>query len=166
MRVEEGYVYDDWTLSEKSRSKMAAKWPELDLPWIDLAAKAFASAWANKGSNRDGFVDWRDDIRAVSFASAKLLQALHGCAFPARHSLGRLKSGNAQTALYEHSVAVVTAFIDATGQLAKATEDVDARSLPHPMPELIIASTAASICGPTVGQKLQYGPSFSDHHDA
>ncbi len=135
---EAGYVYDDWTLSETSRSKMIGKWPALDLPWIDLAAKQFASAWSQNGSNRGGFVGWRDDIKAVSSASAKLLKALQGCAFPARHSFGMLKSGNAETALYEHSVAVVTALIDATGQLAKATEDVDARRLPHPMPELII----------------------------
>jgi hypothetical protein len=73
-----------------------------------------------EGLEQDGFVSWREDIGAVSFASAKLLKALEGCAFPARYSLGRLKTGNAETALYEHAVAVVTALIDATGQLAKA----------------------------------------------
>jgi hypothetical protein len=62
---EPGYVYDDWSLTAKSRAKMVARWPTLDLACVDLAAKEFASAWASKGSNIDGFVGWREISKRV-----------------------------------------------------------------------------------------------------
>lgn len=135
---DDGYVYDDWSLNEAARAKMLSKWPALDLAWVDLAAKEFASAWAKKGSNKDGFVGWREDIKGVLFAASKLLKALKGCAFPAQYTLGRHNFGGTEVALYDHALTTVAALIDATNQLKCSAQGIDARNLPHPMPELII----------------------------
>lgn len=135
---ESGWVYDDWRLSAASREKMKADWPTLDLAWVDLAARAFESAWSQKDSNENGFVGWREDIDSVAYASAKLLKALEGCAFPAQHSLGTMPRENGETALYDKSVEIVAALINATKQLQSNVDGMDARKLSHPMPELII----------------------------
>lgn len=131
---EHGYIYDDWHLTEASRAKMLAKWPELDLPWIDIAAKKYASTRNAEGSARNGFVDWRDDVEDVSAASAKLLKVLHRCAPPARHSLGASKSS---VSLYDFSVAIVSALKEQADILAASAAGVDARKLSHPLPTLI-----------------------------
>jgi len=135
---ESGWIYDDWRLSAASREKMNAIWPTLDLPCLDLAARAFESAWLQKDSNKNGFVGWREDIDSVASASAKLLKALESCAFPAQYSLGTMPGKNGGAALYDQSVEIVAALVQATDQLKLQSADVDARTLSHPMPELII----------------------------
>lgn len=134
----DGWVYTTWRLTEASRHKMIAAWPELDLPWVDLAAREFEVAWANKGSNREGFVGWRDDIESLSAASAKLLRILQSCEFPARHSLGTWERESGSVSLCESSVELVEALVAETDRLKQLSSGVDARSLPHPMPDLII----------------------------
>ncbi|GAA4045318.1 hypothetical protein [Parerythrobacter jejuensis] len=134
----DGWVYTTWRLTKVSRDKMIAAWPELDLPWVDLAAREFEVAWANKGSNREGFVGWRDDIESLSAASARLLKVLQSCAFPARHSLGTLERESGSASLYESSVELVEALVAETDRFKQLSSGMDARSLPHPMPGLII----------------------------
>ncbi|UOR15833.1 hypothetical protein [Qipengyuania aquimaris] len=135
---EEGWAYENWRLSAESREKILAAWPELDLPWIDLAAREFEAAWSRKGSNREGFVGWREDIEKLSNASERLLKALEDCATPARHSLGTLAGAAGEETLYGRAVGTVGALVAETGRLKQLAAGVDARSLPHPMPDLII----------------------------
>lgn len=134
----DGWVYETWRLTEASREKMLVAWPELDLPWVDLAAREFEIAWFNKGSNREGFVGWREDIESLSSASQKLLKVLQRCAFPARHSLGTLTSKVGSASLHETSIELISALVAETERLKKASIGVDARSFPHPMTDLVI----------------------------
>lgn len=135
---EDGWQYSRWRLSAASREKMQVAWPELDLPWVDLAAKEFEAAWSRKASNKEGFVGWREDIESLSSASAKLLKILQASATTARLSLGKLESAKGEVALYDQAVETVGALAAETDNLKRLTADVDARSLPHPMPDLII----------------------------
>lgn len=135
---EDGWVYETWRLTEASREKMLVAWPELDLPWVDLAAREFEIAWINKGSNKEGFVGWREDIESLSSASRKLLKVLQGCAFPARYSLGTLTSKAGSASLHETSLELMSALVAETERLKKASKGVDARSFPHPMTDLVI----------------------------
>jgi len=110
----------------------------LDLPWVDLAAKEFDAAWSRRGSNGEGFVGWREDIESLSLASAKMLKALRASATPARLSLGTLESPKGQVAFYDQAIETVGALFAETDRLKRLAADVDARSLPHPMPDLVI----------------------------
>jgi len=135
---DDGWGYSDWRLTAQAREKIKARWPDLDLPWVDFAAREFEAAWLNKGSNREGFVGWREDIESLSTASHKLLKALENSALPARHSLGTRGDGPEPTSLYEESVEIVRALAAVTDRARKRAENVDARQLTHPMPDLII----------------------------
>lgn len=135
---EDGWAYPHWRLTEASRARMLARWPELDLPWIDLAAREFEAAWSRKGSNREGFVGWREDMESLSAASAKLLGALEACAPPARYALGAVEGAAGEEALYEQAVRTVTALAAASGRNRELAAQVDARSLKHPLPDLVI----------------------------
>lgn len=135
---DDGWVYSDWRLTASVRDKMTAHWPELDLPWVDLAAREFEAAWLSKGSNRERFVGWREDIESLSVASHKLLKVLEDCALPARHFLGTRGDGPEQTSLYAESVELVRALVALTDRARSRADNVDARRLTHPMPDLII----------------------------
>lgn len=133
-----GYVYDDWRISGTAREKMIALWPELDLTWVDLAAREFESAWSKRGSNRDGFVGWRDDITSVATAAKRLRKALEASRVPARHSLGDHEASAGSASLHERASEMVEALITRTDELSSYASGVDARSLPHPMPDLVV----------------------------
>lgn len=135
---EDGWVHTHWRLSEASRARLLERWPELDLPWVDLAAREFEAAWSRKGSNREGFVGWREDMESLSSASAKLLRALEACAAPARHSLGVIGDAAGDGSLYDRAVTTVSALAAASARNRELAADVDARSLPHPLSDLII----------------------------
>ena len=110
----------------------------VDADAIPAAAREFEAAWSRKGSNREGLVGWREDMESLSSASAKLLRALEACAAPARHSLGIIEGASGEVPLYHQAVRTVSALAAASARNRELASDVDARSLPHPLPDLVI----------------------------